>query len=68
MMMMRQRALKGDVELINELPHDLPASHADERKAKQIMLNLLSNAVNCTKPGSADHAICAPVLATTPSR
>ena len=51
MMMMRQRALKGDVELINELPHDLPASHADERKAKQIMFNLLSNAVNFTKPG-----------------
>ena len=42
------RAQKGEVKLVNEVPEELPSLFADERMIKQILLNLLSNAVKFT--------------------
>lgn len=50
-MMVQQRAHKGGVTLVTEVPDDLPALRADERKIKQILLNLSTNAVKFTEPG-----------------
>ena len=51
MRLVADRAQKGDVTLINEVPEDLPDLLADERMLKQILLNLLSNAVKFTPEG-----------------
>jgi len=45
------RAEQGDVVLKNELTSDLPRIYADERRIKQILVNLLVNAVKFTPPG-----------------
>jgi signal transduction histidine kinase len=49
--LLRDRAAKGEVELRDELPAELPNLWADARLLKQILLNLLSNAVKFTEPG-----------------
>ena len=43
--LVKQRAEKGGVGLALDLPHDLPLLRADGRKLKQILLNLVTNAV-----------------------
>ena len=48
-----ERAAKGGVKLITEIPDDLPALRIDERTLKQILLNLLSNAVKFTPEGGS---------------
>ena len=50
-MMVQQRAIKGGVTLTAEVPEALPFLRADERKIKQILLNLSTNAVKFTEPG-----------------
>ncbi len=45
------RAASGDVRLCAEIAGDLPAVFADERAVKQVVLNLLSNALKFTAPG-----------------
>lgn len=45
------RAQKGEISLLNNVPDDLPMLCADERMVKQILLNLLSNAVKFTPEG-----------------
>lgn len=42
-------AVKGDVKLEMELDDDLPLLFADERKIKQILVNILSNAIKFTR-------------------
>jgi len=44
----QKAANDGDIELVMEVPEDLPALNADYRSATQIVLNLLSNAVKFT--------------------
>ncbi len=46
-----QRARQAGVELGFDLAEDLPLLTAEERKLKQILINLLDNAVKFTDPG-----------------
>ena len=47
----RERALKHNIELSCEVGEDVPTVVADERKVKQMVFNLLSNAVKFTPDG-----------------
>jgi PAS domain S-box-containing protein len=49
--LLRSRADDGHVELVAEIPRDLPQLRADARAAKQLLLNFLSNAVKFTPEG-----------------
>ena len=52
LMMLREKAIKGGIELKMELaPEDDVSIEADNRKLKQIMFNLVSNAVKFSRPG-----------------
>ncbi|OAN55713.1 hypothetical protein A6A05_08140 [Magnetospirillum moscoviense] len=47
----RARAVEAGVELVFDLHDDLPALLVDERRVKQMLLNLMSNSVKFTPPG-----------------
>ncbi|MGO8913314.1 MAG: sensor histidine kinase [Bradyrhizobium sp.] len=47
------RALEGGVRIVKKLPARLPFIHADERKLKQILLNLITNSVKYTPFGGS---------------
>lgn len=49
--LVRQRAEDGNIGLALTLPAEPPLLRADERKLKQILVNLLTNAIKFTEPG-----------------
>ncbi|MGB8274200.1 MAG: PAS domain S-box protein [Alphaproteobacteria bacterium] len=49
--LMATRAMEAEVTLETDLPLGLPGLHADSRKVKQVLLNLLSNSVKFTPKG-----------------
>ena len=49
--MVGPRADAAGIELVANVPNDLPPLYADERKLNQILLNLLSNAIKFTPDG-----------------
>jgi signal transduction histidine kinase len=51
MRLMRDRAEEAGLELRSELPKEVPFIQADARRFKQILLNLMSNAVKFTPAG-----------------
>jgi two-component system cell cycle sensor histidine kinase PleC len=52
MRIVRERATGAGIELISDLAGDLPTINADERMVKQMLLNLLANAIKFTPKGS----------------
>jgi PAS domain S-box-containing protein len=48
--LIQERAQRSRVTIVSKLTGALPAVHADERKLKQIVLNLLTNSVKFTPP------------------
>jgi signal transduction histidine kinase len=53
LLLVRERAQRRDVALLSEIAPDLGSIVADERKVKQVLLNLLSNALKFTPAGGA---------------
>ncbi|HVH76738.1 MAG TPA: ATP-binding protein [Stellaceae bacterium] len=50
--MLQKRAAANDIEFVTELPADDIVFWADQRAIKQVLLNLLANAVKFSKPQS----------------
>ena len=49
--LVRDRADRGQVSLLLDCPKDLPTLRGDSRQVKQMLANLMSNAVKFTDPG-----------------
>jgi len=57
----KDTASAKDIDLRIRAPENLPLVHADKRAIKQVLLNLLSNAVNFTPNGGEVHVVAVAV-------
>jgi len=62
--LVKERALRHQIQLASEVPDGIPPWRGDERKFKQVLLNLLSNAVKFT-PERGSVTLSAAVEADT---
>ena len=58
---LRPRALKSQVTVTVEAPADLPLVSADEDRIRQVMLNLVDNAIKYSRPQDQVRVVAAPV-------
>jgi two-component system cell cycle sensor histidine kinase PleC len=49
--MMASRAFGNDLEIVTQMQDNLPRIHADERLIRQIVINLVTNALKFSNPG-----------------
>jgi len=61
----RQLAEKKGITLTFEMPSQLPLVHADERRIRQVLINLLNNAVKFTPEGEGQVRLVAEFLEGT---
>jgi PAS domain S-box-containing protein len=52
LLLVEERAREGGIRIETDIEEDLPPLRADARKLKQILLNLITNAVKFSHPGS----------------
>jgi len=53
--MMTSRAFTSKVEMISDVPDDLPGLKSDPRLIRQVLINLVSNAIKFSKEGGKIH-------------
>lgn len=51
--LVRERASNGGLHITEDLPDHLPSLHGDDRAVKQMLINLLSNAMKFTEEGGS---------------
>ncbi|WP_166482475.1 PAS domain S-box protein [Scytonema sp. UIC 10036] len=56
----RQQAIKKNLQLTVEVPNDLPEIVVDERRIRQVLINLLNNAVKFTPSGGSVKLVVQP--------
>jgi len=55
LVLMRERAREASIKITTELQKEMPLLLGDERKLKQILINLMSNSIKFNHPGGSVH-------------